>query len=1074
MVLLNPFGEVNIRDCTFLSNGLKRLVPPYTSFAGGLHIEFSQYTLTTVVVENCTFIDNKSPKVNATDPTKFTNNQDWNGISLGGGMGIALLNTSEAITIHVINCMFMRNLASWGGGLCVYLQQQTVNNSIVVANSTFFKNTARQGGGGLQIRLGELDEDLRNQIHFQNVTFEENYAQYGGGTSVSALLVSQIPEPGEILQFINCKWYANSGHYSPAVDLSPYRSQPTSQGYLPIPLFKDICVQKNHEDIDTGYDSYTRVTQGVFIVTRFSVLFQGDIVFRENWYSALYLTSGRIIFDKNSNALFHGNHAIKGGAIAVHGFSALVVNDNSHFSFVNNSAIRVGGGIYYASSDQREYFEGESCFLEYGGNETNVTQRKIRFTFTDNKALLGGLSIYSESLYSCYFAYFEFYTASKRNVIEIFDRIGTFHFDTQRMNKAPVSTAARKVVLNKTSPIETLPGKVLSLPLVMLDEFSNTVYSEYALRVEDNEMVELDKYFTVNNKTCVYGAANQNATLVLSTPQPLYNIDYYVQVTLLPCPPGFYYNQDTKRCWCSADNKSHSYPAITKCDYVNFKAFIKSGYWVGYYPTNTHNADDLYTAFYPSTFKSSHTGLQEIAANNDNLSDFMCESSREGVLCGACKTGYSAYYHSREEVTCGDNKQCRLGILFYFLSEIVPTVIFFTIVIALGVSFSSGALNGFVFFSQVVDVFSQDLIFTQVYLDKTSSSINKLQMGSQLVYGVLNIDFFSVFPFCLWEGANIMDVLAFKYVTTIFALALIILIVIVINCSVNIRCKKMYKLKLLRKDSSVTHGITTFLIICYGQYTRVSFLILNRTYLQGKPGVKPIPVTYYGGLLYLQGEHLLYAIPAIAFTVVLVVLPPLCLILYPLVLHLLALCGLSEHPAVNKTLQLLYINHLMPLFDSFQSCYKDRMRFFAGIYFLYRVAALLAYMHSETLPPVFLAVLILGIHSVLQPYKSWKHNAIDALIFLDIAIINSITVMIKTSLTTGSDRNILQLKLVQLTFIYLPMLCLLFIVSLRIGRKLCSLRKSTRGIEEPTGASSNPTVSQVSQSEIKLPLLELS
>ena len=123
-----------------------------------------------------------------------------------------------------------------------------------------------------------------------------------------------------------------------------------------------------------------------------------------------------------------------------------------------------------------------------------------------------------------------------------------------------------------------------------------------------------------------------------------------------------------------------------------------------------------------------------------------------------------------------------------------------------------------------------------------------------------------------------------------------------------------------RRDSSVTHGISTFLTICYGQYTRVSFFILTRTYLQGKHGVEPIPVTYYGGQPYFSKVHLFYAIPAIACTTFFVVLPPLFLLLYPLIPHLLSLYGLNEHPVVNMALKLLCINRLLLLFDSFQSC----------------------------------------------------------------------------------------------------------------------------------------------------------
>ena len=139
----------------------------------------------------------------------------------------------------------------------------------------------------------------------------------------------------------------------------------------------------------------------------------------------------------------------------------------------------------------------------------------------------------------------------------------------------------------------------------------------------------------------------------------------------------------------------------------------------------------------------------------------------------------------------------------------------------------------------------------------------------------------------------------------------------------------------------------------------------------------PIPVTYYGGLPYFGNEHLPYAIPAIIFTIILVCLPPFFLILYPSSFHLLELCGLSEHRYVNMVSHLLSLSRFVPLLDVFQSSYKDKMRFIAGFYFLYRVLAFLTYMYSETVPQVLLPVLILGIHSILQPYKSWQHNVIE-------------------------------------------------------------------------------------------------
>ena len=108
--------------------------------------------------------------------------------------------------------------AKWGGGLCM-IQQQANSNIVSVLNSTFVSNTAGNGGGGLAIRLDLVNG---NNVHFQSVTFDGNRAGYGGGMSINALFGNFVPEPGEILMFTNSTWHANSGYYSPAVDISPH------------------------------------------------------------------------------------------------------------------------------------------------------------------------------------------------------------------------------------------------------------------------------------------------------------------------------------------------------------------------------------------------------------------------------------------------------------------------------------------------------------------------------------------------------------------------------------------------------------------------------------------------------------------------------------------------------------------------------------------------------------------------------------------------------------------------------------------------------------------------------------
>jgi hypothetical protein len=138
-------------------------------------------------------------------------------------MCISLLEGTSGVNIQIVNSIFHKNNANWGGGLCIYLL----------------------GGGGVQVRLGEQGSGLEK---FKKVTFNNNTSCYrfGGGTSINVMFISNATEAEGILQFINCSWFNNHGRYSPAVDLSPTRFQQSNQGYLPIPLFKDITVIGNH------------------------------------------------------------------------------------------------------------------------------------------------------------------------------------------------------------------------------------------------------------------------------------------------------------------------------------------------------------------------------------------------------------------------------------------------------------------------------------------------------------------------------------------------------------------------------------------------------------------------------------------------------------------------------------------------------------------------------------------------------------------------------------------------------------------------------------------------------------
>ena len=1054
LMLIDCHGALTIHNSTLSMNNYKvqPSQPFSTSFAAGLHMEFSGIVNlhANVSITNTTFERNHSPKYRKLDPEAVMRQANLNGYSLGGGLGIIFIHKNTGSIVNIQNCAFKKNKGMNSGGLCVHFQDKASDNVVRVTNTIFTGNEAVVGGGGVMVSFSQNPISCtRNSIQFSNITSENNFAIFGGGLSIAALFSYCKSDPGELIRFMNCTWRGNTALYSPAVDISPFRFQQARQieGFLPIPLFSNCHILDNLivTDRQPRGRSKFHITQGVFIITRFSVHFQGSHEFQNNSYSALYLTSGRAIFKADSEVLFKGNVGINGGAISAHGFSTIVVNDNSQFHFVNNSAITVGGAVYYASNDQREYFEGRSCFLEYEGNESDLNKRNTSFIFSDNRATRG-LSIYTASLFTCYYAYVGRFN---NNLAELLDHIGHFQFD-QSTTIPTLSTGIRYVDFEGSPLLSAIPGKKLYLPLGMKDEFKSSIKSGYGLRVKGNEDMYLSNYFTINNTTKVFGSPNQSAQILLSTPQELYNLQYNVKVYLMPCPPGYFFNEVSSGCKCSADVPEHSYPAITKCNHANFRAFVQYGFWVGYHPADRKDSNHLFTALFPFSHSSYGTALL-LPNTSDNLPEYVCMKNRKGLLCGECKQNFSTFYHSKDFI-CGENTGCKFGILFYFLSDIVSLTILFTIVITFGVSFSSGSLNGLVFFSQVLDTFSLEQTFSNSHSGNNNNIIAILHYGYQLVYGVFNLDFFPIFPFCLWKGATIMDLLVIKYVTTLFAFILILLIVGVTNYSSK-RLKGLCRLKrwaekTVAPNSSIIHGISTLLNISYSQCTKASFSILAMVYLQSKPGIKSIPVTYYGGLPYLEGRHLLYAIPAIIVCLTIVTLPLLCLLLYPSLLHILALCKLSEHTLINRLSVYTGISRLMPLFDSFQGCYKDKLRFFSGLYFLYRVAILLAFTYSELtyyVITLFLVLMMLGIHSIAQPYKHRKHNIIDGLIFLNLAIINGITVILKLSLTTefahGIKNNTNFISLIQVIFAYLPIIVLFFASLKHLVVKITSISK---------------------------------
>ena len=312
--------------------------------------------------------------------------------------------------------------------------------------------------------------------------------------------------------------------------------------------------------------------------------------------------------------------------------------------------------------------------------------------------------------------------------------------------------------------------------------------------------------------------------------------------------------------------------------------------------------------------------------------------------------------------------------------------------------------------------------------------------------------------YCLWSNASALDMIALKYVTIAYALLLIVTMLWFMN-KYGGQCLGKW-CRITRVNSSVTHGISTFLVICYAQSVYVSLTLLLR-YRSTPPAgsqLKDLNVVWLNGNLnYLSRRHLPYTLPALACMFTIGFFPPVLLLIYPLVYKILALFNLEDSKPITFIFHKLPVSSLKPLFDSFQGCFKDDLRFFAGLYFLYRWIGLAVNASTSSNSTFFttveiLLLFMLALHAVCQPYSKRVHNIIDTLLFTNLAIINAISfanyyIVRNTGEIRYQQRKITVSTSIQLILIYIPVMIMLGCVSIKCYSFISARCKQTRSSE---------------------------
>ena len=1078
LVMLDNDGVVRINNCSFKNNSLNNGQLDYATKSGGngLHIELSycgprphskryiNYCIneTSKNISNSKYYITNSyfeGNINSYHKSNLQEKTLITGFGVGGGMALVVGGHSKGNKFHIQGCTFTNNTASLGGGLYIAVQDKSTCNEVVIHASDFQINncTSSAGlGGGVNagfLLLNSLEEP-NNSIKFSICTFLKNQAKYGGGGSFYS------SNSNNSIELHNCNWTNNSARFGAALEISPIIWGADSYAAMIVKI-KDNRLISNYVSIQKNKS--TSNGKAAMLVDKIKIKFSGDILFEKNNGSALCLDSSEANFEANSHIQFKENKGFQGGAIAMTGYSVIKFKSNSTFLFANNSALDGGGALFQLAVSTRDIQISRTCFIQYIGEGKIAEDYNTSFIFINNSGTSRGRmstqlsrfghSILTTTINPCHKST-KACRSSNRN--ETFCCIANFTFEDQ--NKYDLSTFEHEIKINQ-SLLSVIPGKLTALNFETIDEFSNVVDAVYHMfiRTRDFEptiFMESESTYISRNKIKFYGNPGERATVVLESTS-IRKLSSEIEIEMQECPPGYMFQLKDKKgeCICLSDIVNSDL-GICCCNKSTFQAKLSYGYWIGYISNETLAREkDLIFSVCPLgkclESKTSYILLPNNASTTV-LDSLICGDYRTGVFCSKCKSNYSMNYHSRTFTCSPSPNRCQLGWLYYILSELVPVTVFFVIVIAFDIRLTSGSINGFLLIVQLSDSLQIQLngFIKFPWLAKKGLEVYFL------ITGVFNMDFFEAegLSFCLWGTATTVDLLAFKYVTITYALGLFITMILILKYG-DVKCFKVIQRSLINKAMPVSinntfiHGLSGFLIICYSEATKISLLLLTSVSLymfgnDSKLVLSSRVAASDGDLLFFRGKHLVYALPALLVLGVLGLAPPVLLFIYPLCYKMLGLLRINESRFIKVLCIVIPLEKCKPFFDSFQSGFKDDCRFFAGLYFLYRLITLTSFAlmgqsryFYGLIVLQFLVMLVL--HAIFQPLKEPMHNVVDALLFTDVLLINLLSLMnFIISHSEDKQRYINVSTSIQVLLLYLPLVCVFISVAKEILRKV--------------------------------------
>ena len=947
--------------------------------------------------------------------------------------GFTIYINCAKVRVAVVNVIATANSGTRGGNLALHVVLDTINSSSIdISNSHITDGRAEHGAG---VRFwskqnqnieGLFLHTVRPVLSIRNTLFQDNFAKITGGAMfmsyTNPCTTASLSCLGGIASQVimrNCSFTNNFGDGA-AMEI-------IQLGYYISPLIQTSIEKCMFEDNFTP--SYSTVPVLDFISVEDSVI---NCTFTGSNSTVISLRNSHL---KLSGDIWFGNNSATqavGGALKLCEASRLFVHNSTHVHFINNRALK-GGAIYV-----QQYCMDTIplCFIQPFASHEGVSAMEffklVKFEFINNSAEVAGGVLYGGDIDQCTIINHG-NTPQQHNVrysMKIFSEV------FKQQGPSSISSDPRGVCFchgsqlssyNQTcttskDPLYKFPGEKFTVSIVTVGQMNGSTFGTIVTSLVDknpnHNLIHVGMGDNETSAICrnMTYKLNSNRTSALIHFKPvtsefatIYGIIIpNLTVHLLQCPLGFQLTTSPPfECVCNSLLTKFLVDSQVKCNISNKTISIQQRrLWFGCLDQEKQNqsttCDSLVVAqncdYYCSTTANDDDGVVQVPVMDQ---DSQCSVGHTGILCGACKPGYSRVLGGTLECQkdC-TNANLPLLIVVFLASGILLVVI----IMALNLTVTEGTLNGLLVYATVIQTHRS-------YFPEHQSTVEHF---CWVFVSWINLSF--GMKTCLYNG---MD--GYQHIWALFAQAFYFLFIIVTIVLLSRRF--IFFTRLLRKN--IIKVLATLAVMLYSNlvfaiFSTFKYAILHISTTNGTQ-YSQVAWFYDGNVPYFGIKHAPLFVVALMCSIV--------MILY--VFSLLLIQCLQRR---SDFFLLFWVDRFRPFFEAYTGPCRDSYRFWPGFLLFMRTAmytlnslipAYTNYLFRiKMLITASVCVVIMSLACIFPQgvYKWWPINILEFSFFLNLCITSGVLGLKSNKHRSISDRSAVYASISITAFTFLGIL----------------------------------------------------